>query len=168
MDIDSSKPLPFRVGMVLVDGFSLMSYSSAIEPLRAANLLSGQELYRVRNLPVFGARSISSTGAVIPATAHIGEQVDFDLVLLVASGNPFAFDDANALSWLRNLARRNVIIGGVSGGPVILARAGIMKGRRMTVHCEHRGSLVERYPDLHNNINNNNNNSHVDKFLLPG
>ena len=148
MDTEPSKAQSFRVGMVLVDGFSLMSYSSAIEPLRAANLLSGQELYKVRNLPVFGARSISSTGAVVPATAHIGEQVDFDLVLVIASGNPFAFDDANALSWLRNMARRNVIIGGVSGGPVILAKAGIMKGRRMTVHWEHRGSLAERYPDL--------------------
>ena len=134
--------------MVLVDGFSLMSYSSAIEPLRAANLLSGRELYRVRNLPIFGARSLSSTGAVIPATGHIGEQVDFDLVLLIASGNPFTFDDVNALSWLRHLARRDVIIGGVSGGPVILAKAGIMRGKRMTVHWEHRGALVERYPYL--------------------
>lgn len=125
-----------------------MSYSSVVEPFRAANLLSGRELYRVRNLPVYGARSKSSTGAVIPATAHIGEQVDFDLVLLIASGNPFSFDDANLLSWLRNLARRKVIIGGVSGGPVILAKAGVMKGRRMTVHWEHRGPLHERYPDL--------------------
>ncbi len=149
MDNNTHQNNPFQVGLVLVDGFSLMSYSSVVEPFRAANLLSGRELYRVRNLPVHGARSNSSTGAVIPATAHIGEQVDFDLVLLIASGNPFSFDDANLLGWIRNLARRKVIIGGVSGGPVILAKAGVMNGRRMTVHWEHRGPLRERYPELH-------------------
>ena len=29
-----------RIGLLLIDGFALMSYSSVVEPLRAANLLS--------------------------------------------------------------------------------------------------------------------------------
>ena len=37
---------PQTVGFLLVPGFALMSYAAAMEPLRAANLLSGQELYR--------------------------------------------------------------------------------------------------------------------------
>ena len=148
MDKNTHQNSPFRVGLVLVDGFSLMSYSSVVEPLRAANLLSDKVLYWVWNLPVEGDQSVSSTGAVIPATAYISEPVDFDLVLLIASGNPFSFSDTKLLSWIRNLARRQVIIGGVSGGPVVLAKAGVMTGRRMTVHWEHRNSLRERYPEL--------------------
>ena len=41
-----------------------------------------------------------------------------------------------------------VLIGGVSGGPVILAQSGIMAGRRMTVHWEHASSLAEFAPSL--------------------
>ena len=35
-----------RIGLLLIDGFALMSYSSVIEPLRAANLLSEKKLIR--------------------------------------------------------------------------------------------------------------------------
>jgi transcriptional regulator GlxA family with amidase domain len=41
-----------------------------------------------------------------------------------------------------------VTLGGVSGGPVVLARAGLMGGRRMTVHWEHAPALAEISPAL--------------------
>ena len=34
------------VGFLLVPRFALMSYAAAVEPLRAANLISGKPLYR--------------------------------------------------------------------------------------------------------------------------
>ena len=50
--------------------------------------------------------------------------------------------------WLIRMARSGVRLGGVSGGPVILARAGLMTGRRMTVHWEYAAALAEMHPDL--------------------
>ena len=148
MDIITQFQAPFRVGVLLIDGFALMSYSAALEPLRAANLLARQTLYDIRHMPAEGASSSSSGGAVIRATAHIGEQVDFDLLLVVAGSDPISFDNRRVFQWLRHLARRGVIIGGVSGGPVILANAGIMEGQRMTLHWEHAGALAEVMPSL--------------------
>ena len=43
---------PHRVGFLLVPGFALMSYASAVEPLRAANVLSGRNLYRWRHVAI--------------------------------------------------------------------------------------------------------------------
>ncbi len=140
MDIQSTQ-LPFRVGFVLVDGFPLMSYASAMEPLRASNLLAKRTLYDVRHIPVGGARSSSSSGAVIGANAFLGEQVDFDLVMVVAGGNLTDQQFPRLYTWLRLLAERGVLIGGVSGGPLLLARAGVMEGRRMTVHWDHAQAL---------------------------
>jgi transcriptional regulator GlxA family with amidase domain len=40
------------------------------------------------------------------------------------------------------------MLGGVSGGPVILARAGLMARRRMTVHWDHAPALAEISPSL--------------------
>ena len=141
-------PPPVRVGLLLVDEFALLSYAAVVEPLRVANLLSGRELYRVREVPVGGSRARSSGGVLVPARAQIGEQVDFDLVLVVAGGDPFGFDDARAARWLRHLARRGVTLGGVSGGPVVLASTGLLDGYRVTLHWEHAPALVERHPEL--------------------
>ena len=41
----------FRIGFLLIDGFALMSYSAAVEVLRAANLLAGRRLYDIQHIP---------------------------------------------------------------------------------------------------------------------
>ncbi len=148
--MDNAPPIsrPYRVAFVLVDGFALMSYSAAMEPLRAANLLAGEELYAIDHVAVSGDKAVSSAGTEIPATAHAGDVLDIDLLLVVAGGDPARFDKPRVFQWLRQMARRDVLIGGVSGGPVVLARAGLMEGRRMTVHWEHAPALAEISPSL--------------------
>jgi len=142
----------FTVGVVLIDGFALMSYSSIVEPLRAANVLEGRELYRVRNIPATGNFATSSNGAIIPGDCTIEanehEHIDFDLLLVVAGGDPTQFHDKRMLAWLRRMSHLDFKLGGVSGGPVILAAAGLMNGRRMTVHWEYARTLIEHSPTL--------------------
>ncbi len=138
---------PYRVGVLPLPGFALMSYACTVEPLRAANLLSNRPLYEVVH---FGdAVPIESSGAAsVEPQYAVGDAVDLDLILVVAGGDPFAHTDRAVLKWLRALARRGVRIGGVSGGSVILAHAGLMTGRRLTVHWEHAARLGEAFPDL--------------------
>lgn len=139
---------PFRIGFVLVNGFALMSYSAAMEPLRAANQLAGKKLYDIRHLPVIGARSVSSSGAIVSADAYLGEQVDFDLVMVVAGSNPQYSQLGRLEHWLRLMASRNMLLGGVSLGPLILAKAGVMEGHRLTIHWEHAPELGAVSPNL--------------------
>lgn len=148
MDKISSPHRSFRVGVLLIDGFALMSYASVVEPLRAANLLDGRQLYQVRNIPASGNSATSSGGAVLFANGAVGIDTEFDLLMVVAGGDPAAYHDERVFNWLRKLSRLGVRLGGVSGGPVILAAAGLMTGRRMTVHWEHAPALVEISPAL--------------------
>ena len=133
----------YRIGLILIDGFALMSYSSIVEPLRAANLISRRTYYDIKFIPVTGSWAHSSSGASVKATGRIGQEGNFDLVLVVAGGHPASFKDTKLFHWLRTLSRRGINLGGVSGGPVILASAGVMEGRRMTVHWEHAAALAE-------------------------
>lgn len=148
MDKTASEDHHYRIGLLLIDGFSLMSYASVEEPLRAANALTGRELYRVRNIPASGSVATSSCGAVLHAGGSVGVDRDFDLLIVVAAGDPMSFADKRVFRWLRGLSRLGVRLGGVSGGPVILASAGLMDQRRMTVHWEHAPALAEFSPTL--------------------
>lgn len=148
MDMLSKESPVFKIGFVLVDGFALMSYASAMEPLRAANHIAGRKLYDIRHMPAEGARSTSSSGAIVGANTYLGENVDFDLVLVVAGSDPPLGKVRRLEHWLRLLASRDVLMGGVSAGPLILARAGVMEGHRLTVHWEHAQAVLSISPNL--------------------
>jgi transcriptional regulator GlxA family with amidase domain len=70
------------------------------------------------------------------------------MLFVCAGGNPATFNDRHVFAWLRKLARRGVTIGGISGGPYLLARAGLLAGRRVTLHWEHQPAFSEDFPDV--------------------
>ncbi|MGP0061473.1 MAG: GlxA family transcriptional regulator [Beijerinckiaceae bacterium] len=138
---------PNRVGFLLIPGFALMSYAAAMEPLRAANVLSGRPLYDWFHVSGDGAPVAASNGASVMADYRIGDtQIDFDTVFVCAGGNPALFDEQRTFGWLRGLARKGCRIAGVSGGPYILARAGLLGGYRCTVHWAHVPAFEEEFP----------------------
>ena len=138
---------PIRIGLLGLEGYSLMSYASASEPFRAANLLSGQRLYATQALCLDrAAQSSQATQATNPEPIHDGQS--FDLLFLIAGSDPFSIDHPYLSQWLRHQASHGVRLCGVSGGPVVLAKAGLMGGYRMTVHWEHAPKLQHMFPDL--------------------
>ncbi len=146
MDAETEKT--FSVGFLLIDGFSLMSYAAACEPLRAANVLANRPLYKINNFPALGYVARSSGGALVEKDIEQNGLQELDLLLVAAGGEPATFDDGETFSLLRRLSKCGVTLGGLSGGPVILAAAGVMQGRRMTVHWEHRSVFEDKFPDL--------------------
>ncbi len=146
---------PGRVyGFLLVPGFALMSYASAIEPLRAANVIAGQPFYAWRHLSCDASKvARASNGITITCDADLRDTnavnaLGLDTLIVCAGGNPVTFDDAGVLRALRRAARAGIRIGGVSGGPFLLARAGLLEGYRSTIHWEHQPALSEHFPEL--------------------
>jgi transcriptional regulator GlxA family with amidase domain len=139
---------PQKFGHIILPGFALMSYASAVEPLRAANLLAGTELYQWTSFSDGGGPVASSSGALVETANLPSERDDLDTVLVVAGGNPSQWRSPRIDGCLRRLARLGVRIGGVSGGPYMLARAGLLDGYLFTVHWEHAAALREAFPAL--------------------
>lgn len=126
-----------------------MSYASAVEPLRAANQIAGKTLYSWRHSAPGDAPAIASNGvAVLPDLAFGSGARELDLMLVCAGGNPTTFNDRKTFTWLRRLALHGMAIGGISGGPFILAKAGLLSGRRCTLHWEHMPAFEEDFPDV--------------------
>ncbi len=138
----------YRVGVLLLDGFALMSYASLVEPFRAANFLENTKLYDVVNLTEKNQGALSSSGLRVESDYTIGDFPELDLLMVVAGGDPFKYQNRPLFNWINRFARFGVMIGGVSGGPIILVKSGLMKGYRMTVHWEHAPSLLEIHDEL--------------------
>ncbi len=135
------------IGLLLIDNFALMSFSSVVEPLRAANLLSEKQLYKITHL---SSRNISksSNGTKVDTIIIGNENEKLDIIFVCAGGDPFSFKNKKVFDWLRKKARDGAILAGISGGPVILSRAGLMGGKRMTLHWEHSDAFKEIWPTI--------------------
>lgn len=136
-----------RIGICLLDGYAMMSAAAAQEPLRAANLFSPVKLYDVVCLSLEATTASSS----LPASFHtvpIAEAgYDFDIVFVVAGGDISRVGSRQLTDWLRRLDRKGVRLGGISGGAGPLADAGLLEGRRFTIHWHHLDDLRAKHPN---------------------
>jgi transcriptional regulator GlxA family with amidase domain len=142
---------PLRIGFLLIPGFAMIAYGCAMEPFRAANDLAGTALYEWVHVSPDGGPVRASNGVSIVADQglqHGTAQGALDAVFVCAGGNPADFEDAATLAWLRAEAARGTRIGGISGGPYVLARAGLLAGYRCTAHWEYIPAMAERFPRL--------------------
>jgi transcriptional regulator GlxA family with amidase domain len=139
---------PRRIGFLLAPDYALMSLAAAVEPLRAANHLAERGLYETRFFSGPGgfAPSTSGGGFLCRPLAEAG--ADLDLAFVVAGGNPMRLEDPALVRRLRWLRARGIPLGGISGGAAILARAGLMEGRRFTLHWRHIDALADFSSDL--------------------
>lgn len=137
-----------RIGFLFIEGYALMSTAAALEPLRAANLFSDIPRYEVRILSVAGPQVRSSVGSILPAQPMQDAGTDFDLVFVVASGDPLAVSNPAIFSWLRRMDDAGVALGGISGGAAILACANLLENRRFTIHWHHYDDMRRQYPQL--------------------
>lgn len=140
---------PVRLVFLLVPQFSLMAFSAAIEPLRAANRLSGRARYEWRLASLDGAPVPASNGIPIGVHASLDDIAKPDLLVVCAGLEPLQYAGNRRLNHvLRRLARHGSRVGAISGGTFILAEAGLLAGRRCTVHWEYAQLFAERYPRL--------------------
>jgi transcriptional regulator GlxA family with amidase domain len=91
---------------------------------------------------------MASNGLAIIPDCGTNTEREADMVFVCAGGNPALFGDKSVFAWLRRLARRGVAIGGISGGPYLLAKAGLLDERRATLHWEHLPAFREAFPDV--------------------
>lgn len=130
-----------RIAFLLIDGYALLSTASALEPLRAANLFASEKgaepAYEITLLSRSGAAATSSVGAMFETTYFRDVTPEFDLIFVVVGSDQARMSDPSIFTWLRQAHRNGAALGGISGGAVVLAKAGLLDNRRFTVHWHH-------------------------------
>ena len=137
---------PQTVGFLLLDQFTLISLASAVEPLRMANQLTGQELYRWHTLSSGGEQVWASDGMPITPDTSIINAPMLDTVIVCGGIGIQGAVTREHVTWLRTLARRSKRIGGVCTGSWALAKAGLLDGFDCSVHWEFLAAMQEAFP----------------------
>jgi len=138
----------WRIGVLLVPDFPMMAFAAAIEPLRAANRLTGERRFEWLLFSRDGAPVRASNGIEIAVHGAAGDERPLDLLVACAGTREAGAGDDVVHGWLRLLARRGTALGGVSLGAYVLAHAGLLDGRRCALHWESLDAFADRFPRI--------------------
>ena len=139
---------PLRLGFLMFPGFPMACLTSAIEPLRAANEITGRREF-VWSL-------IAEGPAPVRSSAEIGFEPDVTLTDLEAVDHIYLLspptaeyaDPRRSPAKLRWLDRTGVTLGAFSGGIFPLARAGLLEGRPCSVHWCYEAAFKADFPGV--------------------
>ena len=149
----SSAPLR-HFGFLTLRQFSMIAFTNAIEPLRMANYLAAESIYRWSVYSLDGAPVPASNGLTVAQTGPIDEAALPDILFVCGGVDVQQVVDDALLQLLRRLARKRIVLGALCTGAYALARAGLLDGYRCAIHWENLSALRERFaqtvftPDL--------------------
>jgi transcriptional regulator GlxA family with amidase domain len=139
---------PERFVFLLLENFTLIAFAGAIEPLRLANRMAGRTLYQWQVVSETGGPVTASNGVVLQAEAGLGEVARGAAIVVVGGVQVKQAISRPVLTWLRRQARKGLAIGAVCTGAQVIAEAGLLDGRRCTIHWENRDSFEEDFPEI--------------------
>ncbi|MCO8144376.1 GlxA family transcriptional regulator [Rhodovulum tesquicola] len=126
----------------------MLSFAGAIEPFRIANRMSGKTLYRWRLAGEGGDWATCSNGARIALDMDLDALGRDETVLVCGGIDVQAATTKRLVGWLRREARQGRAIAGLCTAAHALARAGLLDGRRATIHWENQDSFAEDFPEI--------------------
>ncbi|SDG27102.1 GlxA family transcriptional regulator [Alloyangia pacifica] len=139
---------PRRFVFVLLTDFTLLSFSAAIETLRIANRMSGQTLYDWRLTGAEGDSVRCSAGVEFKLDCELPELSRDDTIMVCGGIDVHLATSRKLLGWLRREARRCQAVGGLCTAAWTLAKAGLLDGKRATIHWENHDGFFEEFEEV--------------------
>lgn len=139
---------PLRLGFLMFPGFPMACLTSAIEPLRAANEITGCKEFAWRLVAETHAPVQSSADVRFEPDTTLAQCGDVDHIYLLSPPYGQFADARSGSARLRWLDRTGVVLGAFSGGIFPLARAGLMEERGCSVHWCYEAAFKAEFPKV--------------------
>ena len=139
---------PRRFVFVLMENFTLLSFSSALDALRIANRMSGKTLYEWTFIGENEEVVSCSAGTKFKLDNSLIELHRDDTVLLCGGTSIQEATTKKLIGWLRREARRGLTIGGLCTAAYPMAKAGLLDEKKATIHWENQDSFAEEFLEV--------------------
>ena len=148
IEVDTAPKSPKRFVFVLMENFTLLSFASALDALRIANRMANRELYSWKFIGDGGQEVGCSAGTVFKLDDDLVELHRDDIAILCGGMNIQSATTKRLLNWIRREARRGLTMGGLCTAAYPLAKAGLLDGKRATIHWENQDSFSEEFLEV--------------------
>ncbi len=140
---------PQRLAFILLPKYSMIAFSSLIEPIRLANRESGSNLFEWSCYSLDGEAVEASNNITTKVDGAISDLKDSTLTLICSGLDVEQLETSSDLGkCLRYLVAHGRMIGAVCTGAYVLAKYGLLDGFRCTIHWENIASLREEFPSI--------------------
>ena len=146
--IPANSARPIRYGFLLMPKYSMIAFSSAVEPLRMANRLSGEMLYEWPTFSMDGGPVAASNGLELSIDASIADAKNLDILFVCAGVRVRQVWSDELSAHLHRINKSHTTLGAICTGTYLLAKAGLLDGYRCTIHWENIASLRETSPNV--------------------
>lgn len=133
---------------LLVKDFTHIAFSCAIEPLRIANLLSGQSLYDWSLVTEAGEPAVCSNGSATLVDYSYDTIPRCDRLFLLSGIHVDQHVTSTLLACLRKERVKGTALGGLCSAAIILAKAGFLDGQKAAIHWAFHDGFVEDFPNV--------------------
>ncbi|MEM0947216.1 MAG: GlxA family transcriptional regulator [Pseudomonadota bacterium] len=135
-------------GFLLLEAYPMLPVSGMIDVLRDAAYVTERAQFRWFTISAVDSEVMAMNG-MRTLTEYTTENAPMPDVLVVCAGlGGHLIDDQRVVRYLRAANRGDTQIGAIATGSWLLARAGLLQGRRCTVHWEDIPSFEETFPML--------------------
>lgn len=145
---DSRESRPRRFVFVLLENFTMLCFSAAVESLRIANRMAGKDLYEWRIIGDGGEIAHCSAGIGFKLDGDLDELNRDDTVMVCGGIDVQSATSKRLLAWLRREARKGLSIAGLCTAAYSLAKAGLLDGKRATIHWENQDGFAEEFQEV--------------------
>lgn len=136
------------IDILVLPETNLILVASVIEPLRAANRISGQELYRWRILSPDGLPIETRSRIPVPVDGPFRPERE-TRPLFVLSSYQWQMSATPLLRrQLSQTARHRIAMAGIESGSWLLAEASLLDGHAVTIHWEDMEEFASAYPQI--------------------
>ena len=144
---------PRRIMMIGYERANVIDIAGPLQLFASARGADGRPAYEVELVSAEPGAVLTTSGLVLQANRSIGQVTDADLdgldTLLVSGGEGSrgAMHDKRLTDFIARASTHARRTASICTGAVLLAAAGLLKGRRATTHWAYAGTLAARFPD---------------------
>jgi len=148
-----------HVTVLVLPDSSMMCVASVLEPLRAANRVSGKQFYQWQLTSLSGSSVSMTCDLPLAIDTQFNERLRGDLMIVIGGFNQLKHVSTSALSIIRKAASGFAAIAGVEEGSWVVARTGLLNGLQATTHWEDFEAFADQFPEI---------DVQLDRFVVDG